>query len=294
MAATKDVPALRPTETFEMNLSDQFPQTLLAIGDRIHAEWLPDAEIRFTSSDQAIALLPRLQPQLVVVDLPAWSPGLADALQQQPDSRSVVLVADASEVDAVGGLLHHPIAGFLDPAGDRFAGRQLLEALLHRHQQPDGVADFGLGSEFPDPLELLRRDAERVARALGDLAASRPADAPAPRPITASRIRQHIKARRLRDRFFGPDLFADPAWDMLLDLAAARLEQRPVSVSSLCIAAAVPTTTGLRWIKTMLDRGLFVRRADPSDARRAFIELGEDAAFTVEGCLDAMLNLPGQ
>jgi len=37
---------------------------------------------------------------------------------------------------------------------------------------------------------------------------------------------------------------ADPAWDMLLDLTAARAESRAVSVSSLCIAAGVPTTTG--------------------------------------------------
>jgi hypothetical protein len=44
----------------------------------------------------------------------------------------------------------------------------------------------------------------------------------------------------MREQFFGPDLFADPAWDILLDLYAARLEQQRVAVSSLCIAAAVP------------------------------------------------------
>jgi len=44
-------------------------------------------------------------------------------------------------------------------------------------------------------------------------------------------------------------------------------------VSSLCIAAAVPATTALRWLKTMTDKGLFVRRADPHDGRRVFVEL---------------------
>src|SRR3546814_2126456 len=59
---------------------------------------------------------------------------------------------------------------------------------------------------------------------------------------------------------------------------AARLEHKRVSVSSLCIAAAVPATTALRWIKSMTDEGLFVRRADNNDGRRIFIELSDEAA----------------
>src|SRR3546814_5849017 len=57
-----------------------------------------------------------------------------------------------------------------------------------------------------------------------------------------ARVRALIRARRMRDQFFRSELFADPAWDMLLDLMAARLEHKRVSVSSLCIAAAVPVT----------------------------------------------------
>ena len=64
---------------------------------------------------------------------------------------------------------------------------------------------------------------------------------------------------------------------MLLDLYAARLERQPVSVSSLCIAAAVPATTALRWIKTMTDAGIFLREADPQDGRRIFIALSDGA-----------------
>lgn len=65
---------------------------------------------------------------------------------------------------------------------------------------------------------------------------------------------------------------------MLLDLYASKLERQPVSVSSLCIAAAVPATTALRWIKTMTDAGLFLREADPHDGRRIHVGLN-DAAF---------------
>lgn len=94
----------------------------------------------------------------------------------------------------------------------------------------------------------------------------------------AKAVRRMLRQRRMREQYFPADLFADPAWDMLLDLYAARLERQPVSVSSLCIAAAVPATTALRWIKTMTDAGLFVREADPQDGRRIFIGLA-DAAF---------------
>lgn len=96
--------------------------------------------------------------------------------------------------------------------------------------------------------------------------------------ITAARVRDLLRARRMRADFLAGGLFADPAWDMLLDLLAARLEQERVSVSSLCIASAVPPTTALRWIRTLTDDGLVVRQADPHDGRRIFIALADGAA----------------
>ncbi len=106
--------------------------------------------------------------------------------------------------------------------------------------------------------------------------------APAGRTIAASQVRAVLRSRRLRDHIFSPDLFADPAWDILLDLMAARLEGARVSVSSLCIAAAVPPTTALRWIRQLTDRGLLERQADPDDGRRIFITLSDKG---VEGVM---------
>ena len=91
--------------------------------------------------------------------------------------------------------------------------------------------------------------------------------------VSADTVRSVIRARRLRSRFFPEDLFADPAWDMLLDLLQAEIAQLRVPVSSLCIAASVPATTALRWLKSMTEQGLFLRRADPHDGRRVFVEL---------------------
>jgi hypothetical protein len=96
-------------------------------------------------------------------------------------------------------------------------------------------------------------------------------------PISARDVRLVIRQRRLRDELFDAELFADPAWDMMLDLYAAKLERHRVAVSSLCIAAAVPATTALRWIKSLSDQGLFERHDDPHDGRRIFVALSDRA-----------------
>ena len=91
-------------------------------------------------------------------------------------------------------------------------------------------------------------------------------------------VRAVIRQRQLRQRFFPADLFADPAWDILLDLTAARGEGVNVSVSSLCIASGAAPTTALRWITLMTDAGLLSRENDTRDRRRAFIRLTESGA----------------
>jgi hypothetical protein len=91
-------------------------------------------------------------------------------------------------------------------------------------------------------------------------------------------VRRIIRQRQARARFFDGDLFGDPAWDMLLDLTAARAEHTRVSVTSLCIASGVPPTTALRWIGQMTESGLLERVDDDADRRRAFIALTEKAA----------------
>ena len=140
--------------------------------------------------------------------------------------------------------------------------------------------------------ERLRQLSDEVSRIASTLARLSTGPAAEPRhftpqaqvdapPVSADTVRAVIRARRLRSRFFAEDLFADPAWDMLLDLLQAEIAQLRVPVSSLCIAAAVPATTALRWLKTMTDKGLFVRRADPHDGRRVFVELAPDASVAL-------------
>lgn len=131
-------------------------------------------------------------------------------------------------------------------------------------------------TRIADVLSRLSRDEGR--RGIANVAEEvrgfgvQPADEP---DVSPNEIRQIVRARRLRDRHIGGALFEDPAWDMMLDLYAAHLEKAQVSVSSLCIAAAVAPTTALRWIARMTDAGLFERKPDPFDRRRAFMSLTE-------------------
>lgn len=133
-----------------------------------------------------------------------------------------------------------------------------------------------------DPLRAIGEDLGRIAARLLGMAERRATAAlPAPTTgegdagivVTAADYRRMLRDRRLRDIYLGEGLFADPAWDMLLDLAAARIEESPVAVSSLCIAAAVPPTTALRWIQALTERGMLLRVPDPQDGRRVFVIL---------------------
>lgn len=148
-------------------------------------------------------------------------------------------------------------------------------------------------SEKPDGMieELADEVIARIKTKARD-AIVPPATTSAPFGSNAELARALIRLRRHRDRQLGSDLFADPAWDMLLDLFVNADEQRDISASSLCIAAAVPSTTALRYITMMEKRGMVARRKDPLDNRRVFIFLTPEwhakvdrllTSWTVEG-----------
>jgi hypothetical protein len=196
--------------------------------------------------------------------------------------KAVVVSAAPALIDAVAARAWSVV--LLSGPSDE----QLVEAIAEAAQDRSArLHDIGKGE-----LQQLSQDAARIASALASLseAVERTQGGEPATPdeeIDAGRIRAIIRARRLREQFFPPDLFADPAWDMLLDLMAARLDGQHVAVSSLCIAAAVPATTALRWIKSLTDQGLFIRVSDPTDGRRVYIELSESAATALLGYLRA-------
>ncbi|MEO7635740.1 MAG: MarR family winged helix-turn-helix transcriptional regulator [Sphingomicrobium sp.] len=200
----------------------------------------------------------------------ATSAALVDPVLARLDRTEVDMLVDASEAERVAALavaLHHPF----------------------REQR---VADVS-SDQSAARLRQLSEEVGRIASTLARLSSAPPSSPTLPTaalsptneplPVSVDQVRSVIRARRLRSRFFAEELFADPAWDMLLDLLQAEISQLRVPVSSLCIAAAVPATTALRWLRTMVDQKLFVRRADPHDGRRVFVELAPETSRAMRG-----------
>lgn len=111
-----------------------------------------------------------------------------------------------------------------------------------------------------------------------------------PRPARShlALARKAYALRRKRAAIFGnPDLFGEPAWDILLDLFIAHGQGKPVSVSSACIGSAAPATTGLRWLGVLADEGLILREPDPEDHRRVMVRLTPSGLGAMERYFDA-------
>ncbi len=286
------------------------------VGGRVAAE-VPLDEIGARLGEQ-IAI------DLLMLELSGASPHAVDGaidqmltselcfhMEDEGDGVPVIAAIDIAQIDAVSARLHGRNVQLL--CAPSLAER--TAAIVHVRESRGGAAlsDLTRESEY-ERLKRLDEDVARIADALARLTGrdstgahggnGRPGGAgfheaplrhgvPPAVPATndlalAGKVRSAIKARRMRDQFFQPALFADPAWDMLLDLFAARLEHARVSVSSLCIAAAVPPTTALRWISTLSEAGLIEREADPLDKRRAFIGLSEGASAGMQGYVSAM------
>jgi hypothetical protein len=197
---------------------------------------------------------------------------------------SAVVAAGADLVDPVMARLpDHSVQLVIDGSdADRTAA---LAVALSGADKIDRLSDIATDRNS-ERLRQLSDEVGRIAATLARLSTGpgappermRGPETPASPDVSIDTVRSVIRARRLRGRFFPEDLFADPAWDMLLDLLQAEIAQLRVPVSSLCIAAAVPATTALRWLKSMTDQGIFVRRSDPHDGRRVFVELSRDAS----------------
>lgn len=230
---------------------------------------------------------------LVLLDTSGVAPAALEEALPPLAERADLVSCDLDQLDLVAGALLFTDAQFLcaPTMADRVAALVVAAARADRDAAPqvrEGDA------------ERLKRFSGEVARIAGVLA--RLADdeggvadrrqtfdvGPVDTAIAPQTIRAALRARRLRDGFFAQGLFEDPAWDMLLDLFAAEREGARVSVSSLCIAAAVAPTTALRWLNRLIAEGMIERRPDPRDRRRAFVALSAQGSAAMQGYLAAL------
>jgi hypothetical protein len=134
----------------------------------------------------------------------------------------------------------------------------------------------GVRRETRARIEAAREGLREIASRLDDLLLENSRDLePNERPDLefVDLARRIYKARRLRDRCITASIFADPAWDMLLDLYIASFEDRRVRTTGACHGAQVPVTTGLRWLDKLQKNGLVSRHGSASDLRLTHVAL---------------------
>jgi len=230
---------------------------------------LPDARLAILSDladlDHAFALFEGPDAEIICEPTPGEIVSL------------LVMAALAAEHRRCDPQLHDTKRDNESARLDQLSGevRRLAATIDRLTRQGDGQAE-GPAIENGSPYRGMNATLDERMEEL-----QRPHESAVPGAPSHGEIRALLRARRLREQYLPADLFADPAWDMILDLMAARLAGQRVSVSSLCIAAAVPPTTALRWIRQLTDRGVFLRIDDPADGRRVFIELTDKAAEAV-------------
>ena len=285
--------------TADLTYSDEPPILLAASGREAMAlgrRTIEATSFRIGAQLPVDAALERLELQgrtkAVWIEIDRDCGGPMDALLRRI-SRDVMEGRYAAVVSTTSDLID-PLAAMIDESSveivvngtdsERIAALSVATSRLLPARVGDVASDRGA-----ERLRQLSEEVSRIASTLARLSAGPGAprtssetvpaeDIP---PLSADTVANLIRARRLRGRFFPEELFADPAWDMLLDLLQAEIRQHRVPVSSLCIAAAVPATTALRWVKTLVGQGLFVRRADPHDGRRVFVELAPDTSLAM-------------
>jgi DNA-binding MarR family transcriptional regulator len=137
-----------------------------------------------------------------------------------------------------------------------------------------------------DQIDRLKLEVSRLQLSQAVARGKRPIQRSAVRSArcgTEQVVRDIIYMRSERRRFLPAHLFADPAWDMLLDLYLSDIVSQRISVSSLCTASNVPATTALRWITSLQAEGLVERAGDPCDHRRYFMSLSKKGMAAMDG-----------
>jgi DNA-binding MarR family transcriptional regulator len=112
----------------------------------------------------------------------------------------------------------------------------------------------------------------------------------APDGITGDSVRLVCELRRKRMECFPQKLFGDPTWEILLQLYAAHLDGRQLSVTRLTRCSRVALTTVLRRLGVLENEGLVTRTDDAFDGRRVNVGLSFFGAEAMHRCFAASGN----
>lgn len=139
-------------------------------------------------------------------------------------------------------------------------------------------------------LEVLQDQLDRLRSRFARQQSSAPATFNS--EVLAQLVKEIVRSRRQRDKLFGSELFGEPAWDILLELFVAEQSRRKLSVTSACLASAVPPTTAIRWVEKLEKDGWVRRENDPRDRRRSWILLTPKGSNAMRDYLEGLTVRP--
>lgn len=82
-----------------------------------------------------------------------------------------------------------------------------------------------------------------------------------------------IRFRQERAKHYPELKFADPAWDIMLDVFVAAARGKHLSVGDLAVGSDLPTSTALRWSDYLVKQGVVDNVDDPNDKRRKLMSM---------------------
>ena len=103
-------------------------------------------------------------------------------------------------------------------------------------------------------------------------------------------IDQMLCARRLRTAAFGPGLFSDPAWDIVLTLYRGQLRGERVLSAELAESATVTLGTIARWVEVLARQGLVEVQPAVSEVKGPIVELSAQGSAAMRRWLAQWLN----
>jgi DNA-binding transcriptional ArsR family regulator len=104
--------------------------------------------------------------------------------------------------------------------------------------------------------------------------------------LTEDHVQSVLSVRRGRETLFGQHLFSDPAWDILLELYAARLGKRSNSTDELARSLGVPHCIIERWIRALENSGLVEESIEPQRIGPAIVSLTDEGATKMTMLVD--------
>jgi hypothetical protein len=139
----------------------------------------------------------------------------------------------------------------------------------------------GVGAELA-AIQRIADELSRKARALADAHEIKLISAVQAVPdhddTSAQFVRAMLLVMRCRHEYIGARFADGPAWNILACLYHAYLEGRLESVSGVALGACVPSTTALRWLRSLQESGLVSSAPDSKDSRRRRISISDAGA----------------